>query len=156
RIALRRVGIFGPLLFLRRRIRALGVQRIFDGRFQRFVMGRQRTVFQSARNVQPADAIWVQRKWPRTTERRDSESNIQFGWSSGSKVFLVIRIVEPRPVFVCLVPPDQFLALAPRFSIRTRRCAVINDAAIVRPREPPAVTEQVRGFTLIGAIAILL
>src|SRR5579862_6628137 len=72
-------------------------------------------------------------------------------WSS---LFLVIRIVESRPFLFVLVPPDEFFPLAPRLAIRPRRRPVVNDAAVVRPGEAPAVAEQVFWLSFIGAISI--
>src|SRR5579884_3559549 len=59
----------------------------------------------------------------------------------GSQVFLEVRNILASPLALVLVPPDQLLAFAPRLAIRTRRCAVVQDATIRRPREAPSVAE---------------
>src|SRR6478672_1891887 len=59
-----------------------------------------------------------------------------------------IRSVRAGPLLLLVVPPDQFLALAPRLAVWPRRSPVVNDAAIVRPREAPAVPEQPLGLAL--------
>src|SRR4029079_11953230 len=48
-----------------------------------------------------------------------------------------VRRIEAGPLAHGLVPPDEFLALAPRAPVGTRRGAVVEDAAIGRPREAP-------------------
>src|SRR4051812_23641303 len=65
----------------------------------------------------------------------------------------VIGDVKTRPSPRPPVPPDQLLALAPRRTVRACRGAVVEDAAIGGPREPPAVTEIIARPALVGAIA---
>src|SRR5215471_5218514 len=60
--------------------------------------------------------------------------------------------VEPRPLLLRFIPPDQFLTFAPWVAIGTRRRPVIQDAAVGRPGKCPAVSVEVSRFPLIGAI----
>src|SRR3982751_3468560 len=50
------------------------------------------------------------------------------------------------------VPPNQFFPFAPRTAIWPRTGAVVDDAAITRPREAPAVTEIVIGLARVGFV----
>src|SRR2546426_8496334 len=98
----------------------------------------------------------MQRKRARSAQSGNSNPTIQVVGSVRREVFLVVRVIEPSPFLLLFIPPDQLLALAPRPSIRTRRRAVINDAAIVRPRKSPAMPQQVFRLAFIRAIAAFL
>src|SRR5437016_8169004 len=48
--------------------------------------------------------------------------------------------VVARPLLRLLVPPDQFLPLAPRLAVRRRGAAVVEDAPVERPGVSPAMS----------------
>src|ERR1700756_2303130 len=50
-------------------------------------------------------------------------------------------------------PQDQIPPLRHRFPPGRSRGAVVDDAAVVRPSKPPAMSEQIFGLALVGAIA---
>src|SRR5262249_1938987 len=58
--------------------------------------------------------------------------------------------VDARPFF--RVPPHQFFALAPRTAVRSRTSAVVNDAAVARPREAPSMPEIISGLARVGLV----
>src|SRR4051794_14781409 len=117
-------------------------------------MRRQRTIFQSARNINPPDAIRVQSKWPGSAESGYAHAAIQIVGSGGREILFEIGVIETGPFFFLFVPPDQLLAVAPWLAVRTGRRAVINDAAIVRPYKSPAMSKQIFGCALICAITV--
>src|SRR4029077_8250664 len=136
---IRRTGVtvFRPLVSHCYRIALLfWMKWIANWRLQSFVVRWQGTVGQSLWGENPARPIGVQ------DERLiPSKSFVTLC------VFrrLVIRRFRPRevgyiescPLFVLLIPPNELLALAPRPSIRAGRGAVIEDAAVGRPRQAP-------------------
>src|SRR6266478_4280770 len=103
-------------------------------------MSRQRAVLQTFWHVDPTQAVLVQNK------RRITRNRIQ---SFSSDLRFVIRrfsLYEPGNVYAgpfFRVPPHQFFAFTPRTAVRPRASAVINDAAIARPTEAPAVPEVI-------------
>src|SRR5712675_2251389 len=103
-------------------------------------MSRQRAVLQTFGHVDPAQAVLVQ------DERRIAWNRIK---SFGAYLGLVVgRLplyksgnIDAGPFFG--IPPDQFFPFAPGTPVRPRAGAIINDPAIARPAEAPAVTEIV-------------
>src|SRR3982751_136259 len=112
-------------------------------------MRRQRPIFQSARDPDPAHAIGMHDEGLVTCD-----GIVAFGGAArlvvGGFVFGEVGSVVAGPLVLLLVPPDKFLALAPRLAVGTRRRAVIKDAAIGRPRVSPAVTVRPVRLTLVG------
>src|SRR3954468_4035237 len=53
--------------------------------------------------------------------------------------FRKVRDVVAGPIALPFIPPDQFLALAPRRSVGRGGGAVVENAAIERPRVSPAM-----------------
>src|SRR5438270_12405391 len=96
----------------------------------------------------------MQCEWPRAPERGGALSVLYTGRSAGRHFFFVIGIVKARPLFLLLIPPDQFLALAPGLPVGTRGGAIVDNAAVVGPGESPAVTKQVLRVAFERAIAI--
>src|SRR5438477_52339 len=84
--------------------------------------------------------------------------DLKFARKLGRLVGHEIRNVDTAPFALLLVPPDQFLALAPGFAGRRRARSIIYDATISRPGEAPAVAEiifrlaRVRLVNLIGTV----
>ena len=102
-------------------------------------MRRERAVFEATRNVNPSDTIGMQREWSCPAERLHALTVSQIVRHFGGKVFRIIRVVESTPLVFLFVPPNELLALAPGLSVGTSRGAVIDDAAVVWPRESPTV-----------------
>src|SRR6202022_4242577 len=81
----------------------------------------------------------------RCVPRNRLESVLISGWSEPRRFFdREIRDVDAGPFSLPLVPPDQFLALAPRLAGRFGACSIIYNAAIGRPGKAPAVTQIIR------------
>src|SRR5215471_21040549 len=96
RIVRRGIRIIFPFFSLGGRIGLLIVERIFNQRFQRLVMRREWTVFKTARHIQPAYAVRVQRKRLRSPECLNAMSHVKISGSVGRRFLVVIGIVESR------------------------------------------------------------
>src|SRR6476469_1464937 len=99
-------------------------------------MRRQRAVLQPARHIQPPDAVRMHRERLipgdclvscRTLRRRVVRR----------LVLREIWYVVAGPAPVRPIPPHELLAIAPRRSVRFRRCTVVEDAPIGWPGVPP-------------------
>src|ERR1700730_536719 len=142
RIAGRREPVFLASKPIDRRVRVARVKRVVHGRLERFVVCRHRPVLQTLRNVQPAETVFMQRE--RRVTRDCIKSALVSGWSKFGRFFgRKIGDVDAGPFPLPLVPPDQFLAVAPRLARRTGARSIIYDATITRPSEAPAVAEIV-------------
>src|SRR5688572_18687289 len=60
--------------------------------------------------------------------------------------------VMSHPLTFRFIPPDECLLLAPRFSIRISRRAVVQNPAVERPRVSPAVSVPSFRLAAVGAI----
>src|SRR5438309_5478159 len=118
------------------------IQRVVHRRFQRLIVRRERTVFQSRSRPYPAQPIRMQREW-RFARDRVHALRALLRLIIRSLGRRKVRIVAARPLVLRGVPPDELLALAPRLPIRTRRGAVVDDAAVLRPRKPPTMSKEV-------------
>src|SRR2546423_10672083 len=98
----------------------------------------------------------MQGKWPRPAERARSLPFCEIHGSIGWSFFFVVRIVQPGPMFLFFVPPDQFFTLAPGLAVGPRRRPVVNDAAIIRPGESPSMTKKAFGFSFVSPVATFL
>ena len=150
------IRIVGPLFSIGCGIRLLAVERIFNRRFQWLVMRRQRTILQSAGNIEPAHTIRMQSERPRAAKRLRAVTFMNVRGMIGRHFFVVIGIVEARPMLFLVVPPNQLLALTPRFAIGPRGSAVVNDSTIIRPSKAPAMAKQILGISFFGAIVVFL
>ena len=109
-------------------------------------MRRHRAVLQTFRHMDPAEAVLVQDKW--RIARNCIESLCVSGRARKSGGLPGTNPATSMPVhFVRRVPPDQFFAFAPRLAGRSRARAIINDAAIARPGEAPAMAEIIFGIS---------
>src|SRR6266496_6394003 len=106
-------------------------------------MSRKRSVLQTFWHVKPAQAVLVQNKG-RVTGNRIQAFCAYLRLVIGSFSLYESRDVYARPFF--RVPPHQFFSFAPRTAVRPRTGAIVNDSAITRPREAPAVTKIISGF----------
>src|SRR5437879_4273165 len=116
-------------------------------------MRRQRSILQTFWHVKPAQSVLVQNKRSITGNRVESlRAWLRF-------VLRSFSFYEAGNVYACpffRVPPHQFFPFAPRTTVRPCTGTVVNDSAIARPREAPAVTEIISGFSrvcLVHAIA---
>src|SRR5690242_12352844 len=96
----------------------------------------------------------MQREWSCPTKRVGPFALFQVSGHAGRHFFVVIGIVETGPLLLLLIPPDKFLPLAPGLTVGARRCTVVDDAAVIRPGESPAVTKQVFRIALERPISI--
>src|SRR5437667_10459576 len=106
-------------------------------------MSRQRSVLQTFWHIKPTQAVLVQ------DERRVTGNRVQSFCAYlrlvvGRFSFHESGNVYASPFF--RVPPHQFFLFAPGTAIRSRAGTIVDDAAIARPREAPAVTEIIFGF----------
>src|SRR5436305_13878917 len=114
------------------------------GRFERFVMRRERPILQTFWHVKPGKPVLMQ------NERRIAGNRIK---AFRRLVRLVLRSLcryKTRNVYArpfLRVPPHQFFPFAPGTSVRPRTGAIVNDAAIARPTEAPAVAKIIFGFS---------
>src|SRR5581483_1903578 len=104
---------------------------------------------------QPSDAVGVQGEGTAAAQSFNTFPMLNVTRIVRRNVLLVIRIVQAGPFFLLCIPPDQLLALTPGSAVRTRRGAVVNNAAIVRPGESPAVTEEIFRIPLVGPVVIV-
>src|SRR5262249_11453585 len=116
------------------------VQGVTHRRLERFVMRWHRPVLQSSRDVYPREPIFVQDEgaiaW-NGIESRFISGGSKLGRFTDGKIWLT----ESCPLALCLVPPNQLLVLAPRFTSWCRARPVVDDAPIPRPGEAPAMTK---------------
>src|SRR5260370_3880334 len=59
-----------------------------------------------------------------------------------------IRRIKPRPLFPAVIPPHEFLTLAPWRAVRTGGGPIVDNAAIGGPGESPTLT--------VGATSLVL
>src|SRR5437016_5362741 len=94
----------------------------------------------------------MQHKRSCPTQCLDSMPVLEIFFGIGRHRFLEIRGIQPGPLSLFFVPPHQFLAFAPWLPIWTRRSPVIKDAAVLGPRESPAVAKITFWFPLVGLV----
>src|SRR5215471_1743003 len=90
----RGIRIIRPLFSICRRIGLLIVERVFNQRFERLVVSRKWPVLKSAGNIQPAHAVWMQRKRLRSPECLNATSLVKISRGVGRCLLVVIGIVE--------------------------------------------------------------
>ena len=147
----------------RRRVAAdLGVEQVGDGRLERLVVGRHRPVEQARGRVQPALAVGHHDERVGAADRRHP-LGVGLGAVAGRLVGREVRHVVARPLALLLVPPDVLLALGPRPALGVGRRAVVEHAAVGRPRprplgrDPAARGVEVAGFAaprLVDAVGV--
>src|ERR1051326_3233935 len=98
----------------------------------------------------------MQREWSRAAERFHSFAIFNIGGGVGRSLLLIVRMIQSGPLFFLFVPPDKFLALAPRLAIGARGRAVVDDAAVVGPGKSPAMPEQAFRVAFIGTVVARL
>src|SRR5262249_5091045 len=144
--------IVGALLSVRGRIGLLlRIKEVFDGRLQRLVVSRQRTVLQSRRHPDPTHARRQQNEGGASRQRLVSFGALIRPVTGGLRV-REVGSVDAGPFLLLLVPPDELLAFAPGLAVRTRGRAVIEDAAVRRPGESPAVPVDSGRLPAVGPV----
>src|SRR5581483_11807742 len=134
---------------------AFGIEWIGKHRLQWFVVRGQRTIFQSATDVNPTHAIRMHYEWLISAKRIITFSS-RSGLVIRRFVFCEIRCVQACPLFFPLVPPNQFLALTPRLAVKPGRSPVINKAPVRWPGIAPAVSIQTMGLTHVCFVLIFI
>src|SRR4029079_5777388 len=117
-------------------------------------MCRQRTVLQAVGYPDPSHPVRMHDEWRIAAQALVARA----AWRRHAIRRLgaaEVRRIEAGPLAHGLVPPDEFLALAPWTPVGTRRGAVVEDAPIGRPREAPAMTVRPMRVAFVGAIAPL-
>src|SRR5436309_13043955 len=102
-------------------------------RLERLIMKRHPPVLQTFPHVKPAESVFVQNE-RRITALTVEPTLLILRFVIGRLVFFKIGNIYPSPI--SRVPPDEFLALAPRFTTRPRAGAIVNDASMPRAAEP--------------------
>src|SRR5437016_6651410 len=126
-----------------RRVGVARVKRVVHRRLERFVVRRHWSVLQSARDMKPAESVFMQHK--RRVARNAIESPLVSSWSKLRRLIgRKIGDVDAGPFALGLVPPDQFLSIAPWLAGRFGARSIIYDAAIGRPGEAPTVPKIIR------------
>src|SRR6266403_4924841 len=105
RIAGRREPIFLAGKPMHSRIRVSRIKRVMHWRLERFVMRRHRSILQTARNIKPAEAVFLQHEW------RVASDSIKAALVSGwSKLWRLVQrkigVINSGPFLLRAVPPD--------------------------------------------------
>src|SRR6266496_193037 len=106
-------------------------------------MRRQRSILQTLGHVKPTQSFLVQNK-RRITGNRVESLRAWLRFVPRGFSFYESGNVDTCPFF--RVPPHQFFPFAPRTAVRPCTRAVVNDSAIARPCETPAVAEIISGL----------
>src|SRR6266404_50650 len=140
RIARWRETIFVTREPIHGRIGVARIKRVLHRRLERFVMRRHRAVLQTFRHMQPAKPVLVRNE--RRVARNAIQSALVSRWPKRWRlVGWKIGDVDAAPFALRLVPPNQFLALAPWLTGWFRARSIIYNATIGRPDEAPAVAK---------------
>src|SRR6266481_5439732 len=111
-------------------------------------MCRHRSILQTARDVKPPEPVFMR------DERRVAGNPIKAALVSGwSKLWRLVQrkigVINSGPFLFRAVPPDQFLAVAPRLAGWAGARSIIYDAAIARPGEAPTVANIIFRITRV-------
>src|SRR4051812_9474098 len=116
-----RVWIIGALLLIGGGIVLdLRIKRIANHGLEWLVVRWQRTVFQSAINVQPTNTVGVQDEGLVAWYCGHALSVGEISGIVWSLVEDEVRAIKSRPFTFAFVPPNEFLTFAPRLAVRTR------------------------------------
>src|SRR5664280_2143119 len=130
-----------------RRVRLLRVERVADRRLLRLVVRRKRPVEHAHRREQPSLAVGLHDERVVAREPRGAPG-ARLRPEGRRLVGHEVGHVVTGPLAVLDVPPDVLLALAPRLALGIGRGAVVEDAAVRRPR--PAPVEGGEGLLTAG------
>ncbi len=85
----------------------------------------------------------MQRERPRSAQGFGAMPFLHIGRLIRRGRLLVIRIIQTRPLLFLSIPPDELLSFTPWLSVGAGGRSVVDDAAVVGPRESPAVAQQI-------------
>ena len=146
RITRRREPIFLAGKPVHSRVRVARVKRVVHRRLEWFVVRRYRSILQPARHIKPSESILMQDKC--SIAANCIKTDLVSGWSKLWRFFhRKIGVIDARPFALRLIPPNQFLPVAPRFASRAGARSIIDDAAIARPGEAPTVAKIIFRIT---------
>src|SRR5437588_1461990 len=124
RIAWRREAIFLAGKPIDDRVCVARVERVSHRRLERFVVRRHRSILQTFRHVQPPETVFVQNE--RSVAGDCVEAALVSSWPKLRRFFdRKIGLIIAGPFLLRRVPPNQFLALTPRLTRRTRARSII-------------------------------
>src|SRR5207237_9924814 len=115
---------------------------ILDDRLLRLVVGGQGSVDDAARRVEPALPVGLHDEGIVARERLDPGSSGGRA-IAGRAVLDEVGSIGARPLALRRVPVDELLALRPRLAVRIGGGAIVEDAAVVRPRPGPLLRHPV-------------
>src|SRR5260370_28088689 len=117
-------------------------------------MCRHRSILQTARNIKPAEAVFLEHEWRVTSD--SIEAALVSGWSKRWRLLQrKIGVINSGPFLLRAVPPDSLLAVAPRFAGRAGARSIICDAAIARPGEAPTVAKIIFRITRVRLVTLI-
>src|SRR5262249_59320800 len=141
-----REPIFLPRKPMYSRVCVARVKRVVHRRLKWLVVRRHRSILQTARHIQPPEAIFMQNKG--SVAANSIKAPIISGWSKVRPLLhRKIWNIGTRPFGLHSIPPNQFLAIAPRFAGRGGARSVIYNAAITRPGEAPTTAKIIFRIT---------
>src|SRR5205823_678248 len=117
-------------------------------------MRRHWAVLQTRRNMEPAETVLVQNEWCVAGDRVEA-GLVTLRPKGRFSLHRKVRSIEPGPLELIDIPPNEFLLFAPRPSVRSRARSIIYDAAISGPGEAPTVSEivlRVAGVRLVDFV----
>src|ERR1700738_3300275 len=124
----------------------LRMERIFNRTFDRFVVFGERSIGKSPER--PKDS-------PYALRIHDERTHVIFGLG----IDLEVHPVVANPFLLLFVPPDLFSRWIPGLAVDVARCAIVEDAAIRRPRPAPSrmhtQARRIRGIASRRLIARL-
>src|SRR5436305_10194450 len=130
------------------RIGVARIKEIAHWRFQRLVMCREWAVVQTFGHVNPTEPVLMQHK------RRVARDRVQPLFLSRRPITRSlsgreIGDVDSGPFALGLVPPHQFLSLAPGLACRAGARSIIYDAPIAGPGKAPPMSQIVFRLTRV-------
>src|SRR5262245_11298424 len=138
RVSWRREPIFVAGKPMHSRGRVARVKRVVYGRLKGLVVRWHRAIFQTTRGIKPPAAVFMQNKSSVAGNR--IKAALVSGWFKTWRfLHRKIGVIQARPFALHLVPPDQFLAIAPRLTGRAGARPIIYNASITGPGEAPTV-----------------
>src|SRR5215207_9088199 len=121
--------VIGPWGLLAGRVRPQGVEEVVEGGLVRLVVGRERTVGEASRCVEPAIAVRLHDEWLVAPDGILSPR--AFGRHVvGPRGQREVGLVVAGPPLVLLISPDVFLPLGPRLAFGVCGGTVGEDTAV--------------------------
>src|SRR4030095_3019907 len=105
RVTRRREPIFLAGKPMYGRVRVARGKRVVHRRRKGFIMGRHRSILQTARDIKPAEAVFMQNEG--SVARNRIKAALVSGWSKSWRLlYRKIGVISARPFALHLVPPD--------------------------------------------------